>query len=372
MERLELILAGLAARTDAAVGPVLPLAIVLTTVALALLAHHAAYRLAVHATRASEGTVREVLQRTRRQSRLAAVLLGLAIVLPRARFSRFWGDLFGHFALILLIAFVGWMVMTLIAFFTERATRGMTLDVEDNFRARKLITQMRVLRRTAAIVVFLITAGAVLITFEGVREYGVSIFASAGAAGLVLGLAARPVLANLIAGIQIALTQPIKIEDVVIVEGEWGWVEEIGATYVVVRIWDWRRMVVPLSYFIETPFQNWTRDSASIIGAVTWQLDYTVPVGAVRARMEEIVRAHPLWDGGVVALQVTEALADTVILRGLMSARTSPAAWDLRCDVREAVLSWLQAEHPGALPRQRTEVTLHGDPGRAEARGRPA
>ena len=346
------------------VEPVLPLALVLLTVLAALLVHALAHRAALRVTRRAPD-LHEILGRTRRQTRLAAVLLGLSVVLPQARFAPFWGDLFGHLSLILFIAFLGWTAMTLISYVSERITRGLVIDTADNLRARKLTTQMRVLRRTANTVVFLIALGAILLTFEGVREYGVSIFASAGAAGLVVGLAARPVLANLIAGIQIALTQPIKIEDVVIVEGEWGWVEEIDATYVVVRLWDWRRMIVPLSYFIETPFQNWTRESAAIIGAVTWEVDYTVPVDAVRARLDEVVRAHRLWDGRVVNLQVTETGRETVTLRGLMSARTSPEAWDLRCDVREAVLAWLQAEYPKALPRQRGEIALERRPAAA-------
>jgi hypothetical protein len=205
--------------------------------------------------------------------------------------------------------------------------RRYRIDTEDNLRARKFVTQARVLRRTVNIVVGILTVGAVLQTFESVQRYGVSLFASAGAAGLILGLAARPVLANLIAGIQIALTQPIRIDDVVIVEGEWGWIEEIFATYVVVRLWDLRRMIVPLSHFIEQPFQNWTRESASIIGAVYWHLDYTVPVAKVRAKLAEIVEASPHWDGKVVNLQVTDTDKDTVTVRGLMSARTSPQAW---------------------------------------------
>ncbi len=358
MNDLEGALVGAAGAAGNVFEPVFPLAVIVLTVILALVLHSGAYTLAMRLTRGSSGLLRQVLERTRRQMRLAAILLALAVVLPRARFDRFWGDIFGHFALILLIGFVGWMAMTLITYLTGRYTRDLRIDTDDNFRARKVHTQMRLLRRTANIVVFFVAVGAILLTFEGVREYGVSIFASAGAAGLVLGFAARPVLANLIAGVQIALTQPIKIEDVVIVEDEWGWVEEIGATYVVVRLWDWRRMIVPLSYFIEQPFQNWTRETASIIGNVIWHVDYTVPVEAFRTRLEEVVRAHPLWDRQVVNLQVVEATPETLTLRGLMSARTSPAAWDLRCDVREAMIVWLQAEHPGALPRQRAEVVL--------------
>jgi small-conductance mechanosensitive channel len=169
------------------------------------------------------------------------------------------------------------------------------------------------------------------------------------------------VLTNLIAGIQIAVTQPIRIEDAVVVEGEWGWIEEIAATYVVVRIWDWRRLIVPLSYFIEKPFQNWTRESGSIIGSVFWHADYRVPIAAFREKMKEVVAASAYWDGQVVVLQVTEANGQTVELRGLMSARTSPRAWDLRCEVREKMIVWLQENHPQALPRIRAEVAEDRD-----------
>ena len=251
---------------------------------------------------------------------------------------------------------MGWTAILLTNHFTNRALRRHRLDTEDNLIARKFYTQVQVLRRTAVILLGIVTTGAVLLTFESVQEYGISLFASAGAAGLILGLAARPVLSNLIAGVQIAITQPIRLDDVVIVEGEWGWIEEIFATYVVVRIWDWRRMVVPLNYFIEKPFQNWTRESASILGAVFWQLDYTAPVGAIRDKVEELVKQSPYWDGKAWVLQVVDSDKDTITLRALMSSRTSPQNWDMRCEVREKLIVWLQAEYPEALPRLRGEL----------------
>ncbi|MGR3363874.1 MAG: mechanosensitive ion channel family protein, partial [Maritimibacter harenae] len=203
-----------------------------------------------------------------------------------------------------------------------------------------------------------VTIAAGLMTFESVRQYGVSLLAAGGAAGIIVGLAAQPVLSNLFAGLQLALTQPIRIDDAVIVEGEWGTIEEITATYVVIKVWDWRRLVVPLRYFIEQPFQNWTRESASIIGSVFWYLDYTVPVQEVRAKLEEIIRDSPHWDGKVVNLQVTDTDKDTIALRGLMSARTSPQAWDLRCEIREKIVAWLQETYPEALPRLRGELAM--------------
>jgi small-conductance mechanosensitive channel len=191
-----------------------------------------------------------------------------------------------------------------------------------------------------------------------VRQYGVSLFASAGVAGLVAGLAARPVLSNLFAGVQLAMTQPIRIDDVVIVENEWGIVEEITSTYVVVRIWDLRRLIVPLTYFIEKPFQNWTRESSALLGSAFLYVDYRAPVEIIRNKLSEIVKSSKNWDGKVVNLQVTDAKENTVELRCLMSANSAGQAFNLRCEVREQLIDFLQKHHPEALPRQRSEVNV--------------
>jgi small-conductance mechanosensitive channel len=193
-------------------------------------------------------------------------------------------------------------------------------------------------------------------TFEPVRQYGVSLFASAGVAGLIVGLAARPLLSNLIGGFQIAVTQPIRLDDVVIVEGEWGRVKEITSTYVVLRLWDERDFIVPLTYFMEKPFQNWTRDSAGLIGTVFIYTDYTVPLERLRDKLDEIVKGSALWDRRVAKLQMTEAKESTIELRAIVSARNSGDAWDLRCEVREKLIEYLQREYPTALPRRRNEV----------------
>jgi small-conductance mechanosensitive channel len=203
--------------------------------------------------------------------------------------------------------------------------------------------------------------GAALMTFDSVRHYGVSLFASAGVAGLVAGLAARPLLSNLFAGIQIAVAQPIRIDDSVQVENEVGSVEEITSTYVVVRLWDLRRLVVPLTYFIEKPFQNWTRESTRRIGAMSLHVDHTAPIERIRAKAVEIVQASPLWDGQDVKLQVTEAHERTIELRVVASARTSGDAYDLACELREKLITYLQSELPSALPRVRQQP-LSGPP----------
>jgi small-conductance mechanosensitive channel len=215
---------------------------------------------------------------------------------------------------------------------------------------------VRILKRAMHTLIVVVTLSAVLMTFEPVRQYGVSLFASAGAAGLIAGLAARPVLSNLIAGIQIATTQPIRIDDQVVVENETGRIEEITSTYVVIRLWDMRRLIVPLGYFIEKPFQNWTRDSTNLVGTVVLYVDFTAPVDAIRAKFDEIVKASPLWDGSLVKLQVTDAKEGSIELRALVSARSSADAFDLRCEIREKLIAFLQQDYPGALPRARQQT----------------
>jgi small-conductance mechanosensitive channel len=259
-----------------------------------------------------------------------------------------------------IIACMGWAAVIALNIITGFYLRRFRLDVEDNLLARKHNTQIRVLVRAIDVLLVLLTVGAALMTFPAVRQYGVSLFASAGAAGIIVGLAARPLLSNLFAGVQLAITQPIRLDDAVIVENEWGRVEEITSTYVVVRIWDLRRMIVPLSYFIEKPFQNWTRQTSTLIGAAMVYVDYSAPVAAIREELERIVKASKSWNGEVVNLQVTDAKEHTLELRAIMSANSSGAAFDLRCEVREKLIAFLQKEHPGALPRQRNEVSLTG------------
>jgi small-conductance mechanosensitive channel len=196
-------------------------------------------------------------------------------------------------------------------------------------------------------------------TFDGVRQYGISLLASAGAAGIILGLALQPVLKNLIAGIQIAVTQPIKIGDSLIVEGDFGTVEDITATYVVVRTWDMRRLVVPLSYFIEQPFQNWTRQSTNLLGTAMLYLDYSTPIDKLRAKAKEIVENSPLWDRSSFALQVTDFRERTMEVRVLVSASNGGRLFELRCLLREQLIAFLQAEYPQSLPRTRTELGGH-------------
>jgi small-conductance mechanosensitive channel len=212
------------------------------------------------------------------------------------------------------------------------------------------------MQRILAASIVVITVCLIFMSIPSIRQIGITLFASAGIAGIVAGLAARPALTNLIAGVQLALTQPIRIDDVVIVEGEWGWIEEIRMTFVVVRVWDLRRLVVPLSYFMEKPFQNWTRTKADILGTVFLYVDYAVPVQRVREELHRILKADDLWDGEVWGLQVTNATESAIELRALMGARNSEDAWNLRCHVREQLIGFLHREHPESLPRLRAEL----------------
>ncbi len=280
-------------------------------------------------------------------------LIGDRLEIPEGLVSAF--SIVGR---ILMVVAVGWTATTIIDALIKRRMARLDLEAEDNLAARKMATRLDVIRRIVLVIGAFITLAAALTAIPGVRQIGVSLFASAGIAGIALGLAARPMLSNLIAGLQIAFTQPIRLDDAVVVENEWGWIEEIGLFYVVIRIWDWRRLVVPLSYFIEKPFQNWTRKSASIIGTVTWDLDYRAPVKAMRAKLEDICKGTPLWDKDVVNLQVVEAAGSSITVRALASARTSPRAWDLRCLIREEMICWLQEEFPEALPHIRAEASI--------------
>lgn len=230
-------------------------------------------------------------------------------------------------------------------------------DVVDNLRARRILTQTRVLTRSAHFIIALLGLSFVLLTLPGARQFGASLLASAGVVGLVAGIAARPVLGNFIAGLQIAFTQPIRIDDVLIVQGEWGRVEEITGAFVVVRIWDERRMIVPLQWFIENPFENWTHSSSTILGTVFLWLDFSVPLDKLRTEFERITHGAPLWDKRVCVMHVVDTSDRAMQVRLLVSAIDSGTAFELRCQIREAMLSFIAANYPGGLPRVRAEVS---------------
>lgn len=296
-------------------------------------------------------------------------LVGLSILVPET--GRYVGSVHGwagYAGRVLIVCGAGWMVALLTDWRLAVAIERADISVADNLSARKLRTRMLVIRRVAGVLLGVITLSVALMSIPVAREVGLSLFASAGVAGIVVGIAAQPVLANLIAGLQIAITQPIRIDDAVVVEGEWGWIEEIGLFHVIVRLWDERRLVTPLAYFNQNPFQNWTKQNASIIGSIFWSLDYRAPLEEMRAYLKRCCEDHPLWDGRVCVLQVTEARQDRIELRALASARSSPEAWDLRCDLREKMIVWLRAQAPSALPVQRLEGRFSQERGDGDRR----
>ena len=249
-----------------------------------------------------------------------------------------------------------WLAIAAVGAAQRRVLRKYPVDIEDNLQARRVQTQARVLGRLAQFAIGLVGISLALMTFPAVRQLGTTLLASAGIIGLVAGIAAKPVFGNLIAGLQLALSQPIRLDDVVIIENEWGRVEEITSTYVIVRIWDERRLVVPLQWFIEHPFQNWTRTTAQLLGDATLWLDYRTPMGAVREQLQKLCEADPRWDGRVCVAQVTDADQHAIQVRLLVSARNSGDLFDLRCAVRECMLAFLEREHPAALPRLRADL----------------
>lgn len=262
---------------------------------------------------------------------------------------------------ILQMLALAWFASRLLMTGEDVIVARLGLDRADNLRARRMQTQLKVTRQIAVFCVSLLAVVVVLMSFDRLRELGTGLLASAGIAGLVLGLAAQRTLSNLIAGFLIAFTQPIRMDDVLIVEGEWGRVEEITLTYVVIAIWDRRRLIVPISYFLDHPFQNWTRTESKILGAVTLFLDYRVPMDALRAEAERLAKDHPDWDGEVCGMQVVETTPTAIQVRVLISAQDSGRAWNLRCFLREALIGWLAEHHPEALPRTRATVKAEAD-----------
>jgi small-conductance mechanosensitive channel len=299
---------------------------------------------------------RPLLVRSRHPARLALTMLAISWAVGAAPLPARESGPVQHGLLVGFIVLCGWVALVALDIAAALYMRRFRVDVADNLLARKHLTQVRILERAASIVAILVTAAVALMTIPEVRQLGVSLLAAGGAAGIIVGLALQPILANIMAGVQIALTQPIRIDDALIVEGEWGVVEEITSSYVVIRIWDKRRLIVPLKYFLEKPFQNWTRDSADLVGSVMLYLDYTTPLGPLRARLKEVLEASPLWDRQVMALQVSDARERTMEVRCLAGARDSGSTWDLRCHVREQLIDFLQARYPHALPRDRQEV----------------
>jgi small-conductance mechanosensitive channel len=267
-----------------------------------------------------------------------------------------WKSAIRHTFLIVDIAIAAWLVTTLLGFGLDSAMRRYRVDVPDNRVARRMQTQLAIVRRLSMVIIWLIALSSILLTFDGVQAVGASLLASAGVASIVAGLAAQSTLANVIAGLQLAFTDAIRVDDVVVVEEEWGKIEEITLTYVVVHIWDDRRLVLPSTYFTTTPFENWTRRSSELLGSVEFDLDWRVSPAEMREKLDEVLLETPLYDGRAHVLQVTEATGGYVRIRILVTARDAPSLFDLRCFVREQMVEWLHSKDAGALPVTRVQM----------------
>lgn len=299
--------------------------------------------------------------RIKTPSLVLIIILALAIITAAFAPDAVLTTYVKHVEKLLIIFSITWLLIRSIKLGRDLILIRYDITEKDNLKARRVYTQFRIIERILIFLVVIIALAAALMTFSGIRQIGVSLFASAGVAGIILGFAAQKLIGTVLAGFQIAITQPIRIDDVVIVENEWGWIEEITLTYVCVRIWDKRRLIVPTPYFIEKPFQNWTRVSSDILGTVFIYTDYTVPIDALREELTRILKADKNWDGKVNVLQVTNSTERTVELRALMSSADSPSAWDLRVNVREKLISFLQKNYPQSLPK--TRLTLEDGKG---------
>lgn len=340
---------------------VVALLILAIAVLFALAIHRWASKLVRRAIAGRYPFIFSVFTQTRGLTKAALLILAMMIAVPVAPLPPETAALLARMMAVAVIGLIGWAAVVALHIAADLYLRRFRLDIDDNLLARKHNTQVRVLARTIDVLLVMLTLSAALMTFPAVRQYGVSLFASAGLAGIVAGLAARPVLSNLMAGVQLAMTQPIRLYDAVIVENEYGTIEEITSTYVVVKLWDLRRMIVPLTYFIEKPFQNWTRENSSLIGNVMMYLDYRAPVGIIRQKFRDIVKESKLWDGQTAVLQITDFKEGTMELRLLMGARSAGAAFDLRCEVREKLIDFIQREHPEALPHSR-QIAFKSEP----------
>jgi small-conductance mechanosensitive channel len=296
---------------------------------------------------------RALTMKARHPYRLLLVVIAVWIAISLTMPGMAWVN---HLFLILLIAVGAWFVGAIVGFAIELGMGRYRIDVPDNRVARRIQTQLAIVRRLAYAVIVIVAAGSILLTFPGVQAVGASVLASAGIVSIVAGLAAQSTLANVFAGVQLAFSDAIRVDDVVIAEGEWGRIEEITLTYVVVHIWDDRRMVLPSTYFTSTPFENWTRSSSELLGSIEIDLDWRVSPAAMRVELEKILARTSIWDGRASVLQVTDATAGFVRVRILVTAVDAPTLFDLRCFVREEMVEWLQAQDPGAIPRTRVQV----------------
>jgi small-conductance mechanosensitive channel len=290
-------------------------------------------------------------------SRIIVPVIAVILALPVIGLPPAYSGVVGKGSSLLVIGAVSWILFQTVSAAEKLTLSRHDISVADNLQARKIHTQVRVISKTVYVVIGIFAVASALMLFEEVRRFGASILASAGVIGIIVGFAAQKTIANLFAGFQLAMTQPIRLDDVVVVEGEWGRVEEITLTYVVIHIWDERRLIVPLSYFIEKPFQNWTHVSANLLGSVVMWTDYTLPVGELRREIQRIVESCQDWDRRFWNFQVTEATERTMQVRVLATASDSGKAWNLRCEIREKLIGFIQETYPQNLPRLRADLS---------------
>ncbi|HEY8474022.1 MAG TPA: mechanosensitive ion channel domain-containing protein [Natronosporangium sp.] len=332
-----------------------PAAAMVGAVALVALAYHLLRRVSDESQLA-----RDLVRRAYRPSLVVAPLAALWISLW---YAEGWNPT-SHVLLLLVIVGVAWLLTVLVNVVTDMALRRFRREVTDPIMARRIRTRLKVTHRVTVAVVSTLAGAVMLVTFEDVRTVGVSLLASAGVVGIIVGLAAQSTLSNVFAGMQVAFSDALRLDDVVVVEGEWGTVEEITLRNVVIKIWDERRLILPTSYFTTTPFQNWTKSEEKLLGTVELDVDWSVPLEDMRAELKRILEATDLWDGRTGNLEVIDATGSLVRVWAVVSAADSSAQWKLRCLVREQLVTWLQRNHPAALPRVRTEygVPADGDP----------
>lgn len=332
--------------------------ILIGVIILALIVHSIVFRILERFSRQAGRHVldQSLVRHGRRPARYILPLLALLLAVPLVSLPDALKQPMEHTIGLALLASVAWVMIVAVNVIADLIMARYRVDVKDNLAARTIETQVHILSRVVNVVILTVTGAVMLLTIPSIRAVGTSVLASAGLAGLVLGMAAKPTLSNLVAGIQIALTQPVRLDDVVVINNEFGWIEEVTTTYVVLRIWDLRRLVIPLSYLIENPFENWTRKTANMLGYVYVYTDYSLPVDQLRAELTRLLKSSDKWLGQVNALQVTNASEHTMELRALMDAADSSLAWDLRCDVREGLIKFIRERYPQSLPRTRADV----------------
>ncbi len=344
--------------------PLLALLLVILAVLAALLVHAVAVRILCRVVGRTHSPIDDpFIMRAVRPSRWLVIAIALSFVRPALALTPRLDQIWSQAAGMIVPALLGWLAIAMVRATQEAIFARADISVSDNLRARRVRTRSGILARIATVVILFVVICLMLFSIPAVRTVGLTLMASAGLAALAVGAAAQPLLKNIIAGVQLAFTEPIRIDDVVIIEGEWGKIEEIHLTYVIVAIWDERRLVVPISKFIEESFQNWTRTTTQLLGTVFWYLDPAADIDRLRAEFERIVKAEPLFDGRAYVLQVTETKPDAIEVRALATATNAGEAFDLRCAIREKLLRFIRAEMPEALPRSRMSLTADGKGG---------